>query len=181
MDNILGYYLGKYKTSDDYRLLKTLCAEERIEKAESSAHVVDECAACGDGGNLLICDGCESEWHTGCTKPALKTVPEGYWLCDRCVDRAFLDARRQIMQGTRLFSFTQQDDGKRRKINATDKNVDESNRSPSLVVNAVKAFSTNITNILSSQDSQPRPVDVTSEAISGSCALPVPHQLIVDS
>jgi hypothetical protein len=98
MGDIIAYYLGHYKKSDDYRLLKTVRLEERIEKAEQSNHDVDHCAICGEGGNLLICDGCESEWHMECTKPSLKNVPEGRWECDVCIDRNFLEGRKRILK-----------------------------------------------------------------------------------
>lgn len=98
MGDIIAYYLGHYKKSDDYRLLKAVRVEERVEKAAQTDHNVDQCAICGEGGNLLICDGCESEWHMECTKPGLKTVPEGHWECDVCVDRNFLEARKHILE-----------------------------------------------------------------------------------
>ena len=101
MGDIIAYYLGQYKKSDDYRFLKTVRVEERREKAEQANHDVDHCAICGEGGNLLICDGCESEWHMECTKPALKTIPEGRWECDVCIDRKFLEARKRILQDTK--------------------------------------------------------------------------------
>lgn len=59
----LAYYLGTFKKSSDYRLLKTVCVDERIEKSLASVHGSDACAICGDGGSLLICDGCEGEYR----------------------------------------------------------------------------------------------------------------------
>jgi hypothetical protein len=61
----LAYYLATFKNSDDYRLLKTVCYEERFFRLLESEHDVDACSICGDGGNLLICDGCEGEYHMG--------------------------------------------------------------------------------------------------------------------
>ena len=66
LKHCMTYYLGTYKKSDDYRLLKTVCVDERNEKAALNIHGVDACAICGDGGSLLICDGCEGEYHMGC-------------------------------------------------------------------------------------------------------------------
>lgn len=118
MKRCLAYYLGSYKTSDHYRLLKTVCAEERDGKAESSVHGVDACAICGDGGNLLICDGCEGEYHMGCLRPALKAVPEGHWECDECVDRKFLEGRDYIIRNSSLYERFRSNEKKRKAEHA---------------------------------------------------------------
>lgn len=103
MKTCLAYYYGTYKSSDDYRLLKTVCAEEDAMRLEAQNHEFDACAVCGDGGNLLICDGCEGEYHMECCRPPLRTVPDGQWLCDECVDRRFLAARQHVIRASRLF------------------------------------------------------------------------------
>jgi hypothetical protein len=97
------YYLGTYKKSDAYRLLKTVCADERHDQAALNAHGVDACAVCGDGGSLLICDGCEGEYHMGCLRPPLSCVPEGHWECDECVDKRLLKAREYIITNSQLY------------------------------------------------------------------------------
>jgi hypothetical protein len=102
MKSCLAYYLGTFKKSDDYRLLKTVCAEKRNERTDSD-YGVDACTTCGDGGSLLICDGCEGEYHMGCLRPPLETVPEGKWECDKCVDIQFLAARDHLLRNTKLF------------------------------------------------------------------------------
>ena len=33
---------------------------------------------------ILICDGCDKEYHMYCLTPKLKKVPEGHWYCPRC-------------------------------------------------------------------------------------------------
>jgi hypothetical protein len=45
------------------------------------------CRACGKGRpahNLLMCDGCDAAYHTGCLRPRLAAVPEGEWFCPGC-------------------------------------------------------------------------------------------------
>jgi hypothetical protein len=108
-----AYYLGSFKPSDDYRLLKTVLNEEhsRIEMPSAEKHDHDECAICGDGGNLLICDGCDGEFHMDCLKPPLESVPEGRWECDECVDSKFLATRTILIRETDMFQM--QDKGKR--------------------------------------------------------------------
>jgi hypothetical protein len=116
MKSCLAYYLGTFKKSDNYRLLKTICVEERREKtAAASVHGFDACAICGDGGSLLICDGCEGEYHMGCLRPPLKSVPEGNWECDECVDRKLLEARDVIIRYSSLYERV---DSKRKRRGA---------------------------------------------------------------
>jgi hypothetical protein len=145
MGAILSYYLGTYKKSDEYRLLKTVLIEEKIDKAQSSIHHIDQCAICEDGGSLLICDGCESEWHMTCTRPVLKTVPEGRWECDLCVDRKFLEGRQRVIQAMGLSSKNL-----KRKSDAleTDSAPDDKTDTKSEILDAVKAFSRRLDAIL---------------------------------
>jgi hypothetical protein len=45
----------------------------------------DECAVCGQEGDLLCCDGCLSSYHAGClSMKAGQVLPEGKWLCPEC-------------------------------------------------------------------------------------------------
>ncbi|NWQ78135.1 AIRE regulator, partial [Columbina picui] len=45
----------------------------------------DECAVCGDGGELICCDGCPRAFHLACLVPPLPRVPSGTWRCSSCV------------------------------------------------------------------------------------------------
>ncbi|NWS44846.1 AIRE regulator, partial [Probosciger aterrimus] len=45
----------------------------------------DECAVCGDGGELICCDGCPRAFHLACLVPPLPRVPSGTWQCGSCV------------------------------------------------------------------------------------------------
>lgn len=48
----------------------------------------EKCEKCGRGDdmvNLLLCDGCDYGYHIYCLDPALKSVPDRDWYCDRCL------------------------------------------------------------------------------------------------
>jgi transposase InsO family protein len=45
------------------------------------------CQVCRDhrhGDLMLLCDNCDSGWHTFCLQPPLDSVPDGDWLCPDC-------------------------------------------------------------------------------------------------
>jgi transposase InsO family protein len=45
------------------------------------------CQVCRDhrhGDLMLLCDNCDSGWHTFCLSPPLDSVPDGDWLCPDC-------------------------------------------------------------------------------------------------
>lgn len=48
----------------------------------------DMCAVCGDGGDLIICDGCPRSFHAVCLD--LETAPHGDWYCSFCRDKVGL-------------------------------------------------------------------------------------------
>lgn len=46
------------------------------------------CLVCGidrDHTNILLCEGCNGEYHTYCLLPPLKSIPQDDWFCDNCL------------------------------------------------------------------------------------------------
>eukprot|EP00527_Entomoneis_sp_CCMP2396_P005515 CAMPEP_0198141406 /NCGR_PEP_ID=MMETSP1443-20131203/4423_1 /TAXON_ID=186043 /ORGANISM="Entomoneis sp., Strain CCMP2396" /LENGTH=480 /DNA_ID=CAMNT_0043804149 /DNA_START=156 /DNA_END=1598 /DNA_ORIENTATION=+ len=107
MSTCLAHYYGIFKHTNDYRLVKTVLRDEKLDaKAANSAPAAgepDACLICDDGGVLLICDGCEGEYHIECMDPALKSVPEGHWECDECVNQKLLAFRDYLVRQSGLF------------------------------------------------------------------------------
>lgn len=60
------------------------------------------CQHCGSGENedrLLLCDRCDTAWHTYCV--GLDAVPEGEWFCPRCRPAAEQGGRRRRLRRLR--------------------------------------------------------------------------------
>ncbi|TQD71328.1 hypothetical protein C1H46_043130 [Malus baccata] len=80
------------------------------------------CKVCGidkDDDSVLLCDTCDSEYHTYCLNPPLARIPDGNWYCPSCVvskqivqdaskHRLVIRRRRKNYQGeaTRVFLET---------------------------------------------------------------------------
>ena len=68
-------------------------AETALQVAEEAFHVrwdmqSDTCFSCRKDAShrkLLLCDTCPLGYHLACVIPQLSAVPEGDWVCNRCV------------------------------------------------------------------------------------------------
>ncbi|BFI06614.1 hypothetical protein MPTK1_2g04330 [Marchantia polymorpha subsp. ruderalis] len=49
---------------------------------ETPVENMDYCTECGDGGDLVLCDGCPGAFHPECA--GLISIPGGHWFCPRC-------------------------------------------------------------------------------------------------
>lgn len=59
--------------------------EEEEEVGEEEDDHMEFCRVCKDGGELLCCDTCPSSYHIHCLNPPLPEIPNGEWLCPRCM------------------------------------------------------------------------------------------------
>ena len=60
------------------------CARENP-KAHSDEGVCKLCGVNKDDKNVLLCDMCDSGYHTYCLNPPLAKIPHGNWYCPSCV------------------------------------------------------------------------------------------------
>ena len=63
--------------------------ESSIPKAPWDEGVCKVCGVDKDDDNVLLCDKCDSEYHTYCLSPPLARIPEGNWYCPSCVAGQF--------------------------------------------------------------------------------------------
>lgn len=64
-------------------------AAETPVAGDPSGHPLDEggCFVCKRNDQqdlILLCDGCDGEYHTYCVKPPLRKIPDSEWFCDEC-------------------------------------------------------------------------------------------------
>ncbi|PSS28633.1 Methyl-CpG-binding domain-containing protein [Actinidia chinensis var. chinensis] len=63
--------------------------ESSIPKAPWDEGVCKVCGVDKDDDNVLLCDKCDSEYHTYCLSPPLARIPDGNWYCPTCVAGQF--------------------------------------------------------------------------------------------
>ena len=64
MGDVLQYYLSVYKQSRSYHVLKALMTAKRMKDAIDDSD--DNCAICGEDGDLICCETCPRVYHAGC-------------------------------------------------------------------------------------------------------------------
>ncbi|KXS19869.1 PLU-1-domain-containing protein [Gonapodya prolifera JEL478] len=53
-------------------------------KKTLSDHACQVCRTSTNPTRLLLCDGCDTGWHTFCLDPPLERIPKGKWFCPVC-------------------------------------------------------------------------------------------------
>ena len=67
------YYYGNFHQTKEFKTFRMQINSD-----------YDDCAVCGEGGELICCDGCNIPYHLKCLRPPLEKVPEGDWYCPVC-------------------------------------------------------------------------------------------------
>lgn len=71
------------KSNDDVKKLGGL--DEELMKAPWEEGVCKTCGIDKDDDTVLLCDGCDAEYHIYCLEPPLSKIPDGNWYCPSCV------------------------------------------------------------------------------------------------
>jgi uncharacterized Zn finger protein (UPF0148 family) len=61
-----------------------LTAATNLPKAPWEDGVCKVCGIDRDDDSVLLCDKCDSEYHTYCLNPPLARIPQGNWYCPSC-------------------------------------------------------------------------------------------------
>jgi hypothetical protein len=73
---------------DTPTVLVSFCGEhsrvQHLLDARAAEAVCVECGSDDDPAHLILCDGCNDGYHTGCLRPKLTDIPEEDWYCPPC-------------------------------------------------------------------------------------------------
>uniref|UniRef100_A0A3Q2VIN8 Remodeling and spacing factor 1b, tandem duplicate 1 n=1 Tax=Haplochromis burtoni TaxID=8153 RepID=A0A3Q2VIN8_HAPBU len=75
--------------------------EESSEEDENLPPNDDPCKHCGLSNHpelILLCDSCDSGYHTACLRPPLMIIPDGEWFCPPCQHKQLCDKLEEQLQ-----------------------------------------------------------------------------------
>ncbi|XP_069748259.1 remodeling and spacing factor 1 isoform X2 [Narcine bancroftii] len=74
---------------------------EADEEEEEEAEDDEPCKKCGLSNHpelILLCDCCDSGYHTACLRPPLMTIPDGEWFCPPCQHKFLCEKLEEQLQ-----------------------------------------------------------------------------------
>ncbi|XP_003725656.2 remodeling and spacing factor 1 [Strongylocentrotus purpuratus] len=80
------------KDEDELPAKSSYAGKNKLKKADDSDWISEEnddtpCCKCGLYNHprwILLCDKCDSGFHTACLRPPLMAIPDGNWFCPKC-------------------------------------------------------------------------------------------------
>ncbi|XBH75121.1 hypothetical protein VPH35_101936 [Triticum aestivum] len=93
-------YLSNENTGSEIHeeLHDIVTAATKLPKAPWEVGICKVCGIDRDDHIVLLCDGCDAEYHTYCLRPPLTRIPRGNWFCPSCKlkpERSHLDQGAQ--------------------------------------------------------------------------------------
>ncbi|XP_030055943.1 remodeling and spacing factor 1 [Microcaecilia unicolor] len=76
-------------------------SREEEEKEEAPAEDDEPCKKCGLPNHpelILLCDSCDSGYHTACLRPPLMLIPDGEWFCPPCQHKLLCEKLEEQLQ-----------------------------------------------------------------------------------
>ncbi|XP_078078775.1 remodeling and spacing factor 1 isoform X2 [Mustelus asterias] len=75
--------------------------DEGSEEEEGPPEDDEPCKKCGLPNHpelILLCDSCDSGYHTACLRPPLMTIPDGEWFCPPCQHKLLCEKLEEQLQ-----------------------------------------------------------------------------------
>ncbi|XP_067841727.1 remodeling and spacing factor 1 isoform X2 [Heptranchias perlo] len=75
--------------------------DEDDEEEEGPAEDDEPCKKCGLSNHpelILLCDSCDSGYHTACLRPPLMMIPDGEWFCPPCQHKLLCEKLEEQLQ-----------------------------------------------------------------------------------
>lgn len=98
----------KYSSNDESEVSdsekSSAASEEEGEKESEEAIPADDdepCKKCGLPNHpelILLCDSCDSGYHTACLRPPLMIIPDGEWFCPPCQHKLLCEKLEEQLQ-----------------------------------------------------------------------------------
>ncbi|KAB1271778.1 Remodeling and spacing factor 1 [Camelus dromedarius] len=98
----------KYSSNDESEgsdIEKSSAASEEEEEKESEEVILadddEPCKKCGLPNHpelILLCDSCDSGYHTACLRPPLMIIPDGEWFCPPCQHKLLCEKLEEQLQ-----------------------------------------------------------------------------------
>ncbi|XP_037403157.1 remodeling and spacing factor 1 isoform X1 [Pygocentrus nattereri] len=99
-------------SDEDYKVEKTRKRRRNCNRARNSSDSStscsdddlpndDPCKHCGLPNHpelILLCDSCDSGYHTACLRPPLMIIPDGEWFCPPCQHKLLCDKLEEQLQ-----------------------------------------------------------------------------------
>nr|XP_015197045.1 PREDICTED: remodeling and spacing factor 1 isoform X1 [Lepisosteus oculatus] len=87
-------------SDEDYKVEKDKDRHESDSEEEPTPND-DPCKHCGLSNHpelILLCDSCDSGYHTACLRPPLMVIPDGEWFCPPCQHKLLCEKLEEQLQ-----------------------------------------------------------------------------------
>ncbi|KAL4646968.1 remodeling and spacing factor 1 [Arapaima gigas] len=88
------------ETDEDYKVEKDKLVADSESGSEETSND-DPCKRCGLPNHpelILLCDSCDSGYHTACLRPPLMIIPDGEWFCPPCQHKLLCEKLEEQLQ-----------------------------------------------------------------------------------
>ena len=116
MDDVATTNKGKKRgRSEETKLKREPARKKSNVAADIDLLDLKSCEVCGTKkkeNKLLICDGCDDQYHTFCLVPELTTIPKGDWFCKNClpVKRNSIKPGKKVASNKKMVEESSSDD-----------------------------------------------------------------------